>query len=142
MNIALVVKTTGLEWEVAEIYQFPAEMFDSFMQKYESGSIITGMATGEHAHQAGKGATWDGISFSGGDAPIGISYTEMFDAFKTYVLLVDNVVFVTFSAQNNSILQQKLDAVFLSDITAIPILPGQIANIGYIWNGTNFTEGN
>jgi hypothetical protein len=142
MNIAIVVKNSNAEWEVAEIYNFPTELFDIFMQKYESGSTITGMVTGEHAYQAGKGAIWDGVSFSGGDAPIGIAHTEMFDSFKTYVILADNIVLVTFSAQNNSILQQKLDAVFASETTAVPILPGQIAKIGYIWNGTDFLGGN
>lgn len=142
MNSALVVKKSDNEWEVVEKYDLTPDRLEKFMGIYEGPDEITGMATGEHYSTAYKGATWNGSSFSGGDKPVWVDDATFAESFKTYVLLGGNVVFMILSASNNSILQDKLDAAFASEVTLVPILPGQEANIGSIWNGNDFLESN
>jgi hypothetical protein len=140
MNAALLVKKSNNDWEVIEKYSLPAEMYDNFIKIYQSSNPIVGMPTEGHINEAFTGATWNGSYFSGGVKPVWMTDDLDMDPFRTYVLLSDNLVFMTLSSIVNTVNQEKLDAAFASEVTLVPILPGQEAKIGNIWNGSEFLE--
>lgn len=143
MNVALVVKNSDENWEVAVKRTLPDDRLAAFKAAFDGGSTINGMKTTAYKETVLRGATWDGSSFSGGENYGFPEEDTDWDVYGTFSILIDNVVFVTFIQTKNDAFYDMLDAAFSSEVTLVPIELEQreSCNVGSIWNGQEFTPG-
>ena len=139
MNAALIVKITDENWEVVAKYDIPEVKFNAFLTAYESGSPITGMVTTSYQDSAVPGATWDGSSFSGGTKPQYMNDPDTdWSVLSTYALLSDNVILFLFNTVKNDAADERMKAIYASEVSIVPITIDYVPSLGDTWDGQQF----
>jgi hypothetical protein len=144
MNAALIVKNSDGNWEVAEKYNLPESKLSLLLTAHENKDTIVGMITSAYEDTAVPGATWNGSSFSGGTKLRWMDNPDLavdWSVSTTYSLLINNVIFIVFNNVKNDLSDDKMKAIFSSEVSMVPFEENRYLNLGTIWDGQDFLTG-
>jgi hypothetical protein len=109
---------------------------------FETGLPITGMNASEHKTSAVRGATWNGVSFSGGLINSELSLDDAaIAAINRYVFLCDSKVVLSLSVPVNSVKAEMFNAAFSGETILVKNTSGPRSVVGktFNWDGLALT---
>lgn len=111
---------------------------------YATGLPITAIEASAHKQSALYGATWNGLSFSGGTAGPNLmtATQEQLDSFDLYAFLSNNVVVARIAVPVDTPKAEMYQAAIATGVSLVKIPESQNVFVGqtYNWDGTSFSE--
>lgn len=140
IKYAHLVKNEDNVYEVFDV-TVPAEARAArYEEALTSGQPISGMKTSSFTTSACPEAVWDGTNFSGGAGWNLNVPEENWNATNTYSFLCNNKIIGMYISHINTTQDSMLEAAFSSDVSLARIPENEVVSIGYLWNGSNFSQ--
>lgn len=141
---AVLVKNNENYDLIGKFHHNRTEVMSALNAAYDTGLPIIGMNASAHKQTALYGATFNGLTFSGGVAgPHLMDATqEQLDSFDLYAFLCDNTVVARIAIPVDSPKAPMYSAAIATGTSLIKIPLDQSLTIGqtYSFDGTAFTE--
>jgi hypothetical protein len=141
---AVMVKNNETSWDVIHLIGDPLDenkksVLDAALAK---NLPIVGMETTSYKNSSKTGATWNGTSFSGGPTPPADKIPlDIYDEYKKFSFICDNVVVSNFVVKNDSPISEFISTAFENEVILVNVPSDQSVSVGgtYGWDGSRFS---